>query len=368
MIGWKMKTTLFVFMLLFLLCTCSSKPSSNSGDSDQENEGATGKVEPVRIATEKTESLYQVVEASGVITSDRDVILISETSGQIVSLKFDLGQKVKKGDVLLSVDPEPYQIQVKQAKAQHAQSSAALKQAELEFNRIEQLFNSKDVSESQFDQAKLALAQAQAANTATQAGLQQAERALRKSSIRAPFAGEIASKLVKFGDTVAPATPVAQIVDRSKLKVQVGVGEDVIGLLRTGRKASLNIQSQQGEPITATVTSIGVKALKPTMSYPVELTIDNSVEDLRIGMAVRVSIPIGEPIEGVFFPIELLIERFDRYYVFVVEDGTAHEREVKLGPKIGKRVLLKEGVKDGDSLVISGQHNLSDQSSVQVVE
>ena len=359
---------------IFLTCEPESGEDVSPGGDGDKTEAADdskdAKAVPVRVRKLETSTIVNSVEASGSIFSDRDVTLVSETSGRIVANNLALGKNVKKGETLVAVDSEVYRIAVQSAEAGISQARAQGELAELEFDRIKSLHETGDTSDSAFDQVRLAKDQAQAGLKNAEAALANAKRSLRLSSVRAPFKGEIAGKLVKTGDMLGPGVPIAILVDRSDIKIAAGVGEDAISGVKVGTKARVVIPTLRPEPFGARVTNVGVKALKPTMTYPVELAFADAeiTKEIRVGMVARVELEIAEAIEAIMIDMDILTERFDRFYVYLVDGDKAIERKVELGIKVGKQVMLTGGVKEGEIIVISGQANLKDGASIRVVE
>jgi len=329
---------------------------------------AEGLPTPVRVMKLEKHEVVSSVSVNGSVASNHDVSVLSETAGRVVQDNMVLGKSFRSGEILLSVDPEPYQIQVQTAEGNFETANAAAGNAEREFNRMKTLHESGDVTDSQFDQVRTAYENAQAAVKIAEAGLKQARRALRLSSVRAPFNGIVAARLAKLGDTIAQGSLVAQLVDSDSIKIEVGVGEDYIGWLEVGHKALVRFPTLKIDAIPASVSAFGVKALQPTMTYPVELELESRPPELRVGMIARVDMEIGEKINALTVPLEVLIDRFDKKYLFVVKDGVAHERQVALGLEVGRDVVVTSGVDDGEIVVVYGQANLKDGANVTVVE
>ncbi len=359
-------------LILLLICGCSQKASETAveGDGDHESGEAASseKVIPVRVATVALKDLNHHVEVSGSITTDRDVTVLSETAGRVVAEYLELGKKFAKGDVLASVDAEPYAIQHNMAKAGLAQAKAGYEQAQAEYNRLKELHELGDVSDSMFDQVKMAYQSAQAAVQSAEATLSQASRALRLAKIRAPFKGVIANKLVKLGDTIAQGSPVAQLVNLENLKVAIGVGEDAIDIVAPGMEAQVTIPTIGGKTFLGKVATVGVKTLQPTMTYPVEVVLSDPPSQVRIGMVARVRLMMPTGRQVILLPLESLVERFEHYYLYVLDGERVIEREVALGETAGREVVVEKGIDPGEVIVVTGQNNLTDGAKVQVVE
>jgi RND family efflux transporter MFP subunit len=359
--------------LLLLACTTAQSDSAETssaiqidGDSDGE-EQKTVEV-TVRVKTVEAQEIAPQTEASGTVASERDITIVSQTAGRVTLDNMTLGKQVAKGDPLLVVDTESYRIALDAANAQLSQAKTALSQTEKDFRRAEQLYQSGDISEQMFDSTRFAFERSQGAVDAAQASVANASRNLREATIRAPFGGEIAAKLVKLGDSIAVGTPIAQLVDRSGLKVNLGVSEQVIGNLKVGLLAHVLIPTLNNEPFEATISAIGPKALQPTMTYPVEVVFNNPPDSVRIGMVARVTLQVGDTRNGLLVPVEVMHEKFDHHYVWLIKDNIAKETEVKTGERIGQSVVVTEGLKPGDMLVVSGEAKLKNDDRVKIVE
>lgn len=372
----RFKLSNLVFLVLifsFLSVSCGEKDKqAEPGKSKNATKSKKAELEkeiPVRVKSIIAENLVKVVETSGIITSDYDVTVLSETAGKIVQVEVELGQKVKKGDTMVKVDTEPYYIALNASQAQYDQAAVAFNQAEVEFNRAKSLHESNNISDQAFDTAKFSFERSKAALAASKAALDKARRDLRLTSVRAPFDGEVAARAVKLGDALAMGSPVAQIVNRDKLKIKVGLSEDDISGIKIGQVADITIPTlNNGETVPGNVLTVGVKAIQPTMTYPVEIEIKEPSDTMRVGMVARAAIHMDSGRKAIVLPLEKLVDRFDRYYVYVVKDKKAEERLVKLGAKQGRTVEILEGLKEGDVMVIEGQSNLKDGSKLQIVE
>jgi len=364
----------FVSLNLILFCSCNNEENADAKeDVNDETEKAVTEKEtkaiPVRIKTVELENLVKIVESSGTITSDFDVTVVSQTAGQIVRVDVALGQKVKKGDLLVRVDTEPYKIAMAVAKSQYTDGKVVFEQAELEYKRAKSLHKSQNISDQLYDQARFAFERSKAGLAASKATLDKAKRDLRLASVRAPFSGEIAARLVKLGDTLAMGSPVVQLVNRDKLKINVGLSEDDISGIHQGQKANITIPTLPSKAnIIGTVESIGVKAIQPSMTYPVEIVLDNQTEEMRVGMVARASIQVDSGRKAIVVPLEKLVDRFDRFYIYTVKDDVASEKLVKLGARQGRTVEILEGISIGDVMVVEGQNNLKDGSKLNIVE
>lgn len=364
---------IFLSLLVCLSCfSCNEEGAKTAGGdpdgSEADAEASEMIAQPVRVETLALKPVQRHVLANGRVESDRDLIVLSETAGRVVKVNCSLGQKMKKGDVLVSVDSEPYRIALDLAAARLEEAEAMAEQAKVEHERAKGLSESGNLSEQVYDQARFGHLRAEATLKTASAGARKARRDLRLCSVRAPFDGEVAARLVELGGMLTLGTPVAMLLGREGMKVKVGVGEDRVGLIRVGQKAEILIPTIQPEAIPGSVIAVGPTALKPTMTYPVEIGFDKLPDSVRNGMVVRAEIIVAETGHAIILPFEKLIDRFGKYYLYVTEGEKVVERQVELGEKMGRDVIIESGVEAGESIVVSGQGALKDGSPIKAVE
>jgi HlyD family secretion protein len=220
-------------------------------------------------------NLTEVVVANGRIQPVVQVVIAPEVSGEIIDLPVKEGQQVKKGEVLVRIKPDNYLAQRRSAEATYQSALASsnlaranLDKAQFEFKRIQQLFESKLVSDSQFDEAKTALAVAQASfETSThqveqaRAALARAEDDLAKTTILAPMDGTVTRLRSQKGERVVgtalmAGTEIMTLANLDDMEARVEVGEVDIVLIALGQKARLEVDAFRDRQFHGTVTEI----------------------------------------------------------------------------------------------------------------
>lgn len=319
-------------------------------------------VTPVSIAT-----LTQTVEAVGTISAMKDVIVSSETVGKIVGVFVKPGDHVHAGQLLVQVDDELKAIAVDQAQAQLQAGETNERKGRKDFERAESLHSTRDISDAELESYRLAFRSAEAQKASAEAALRFAQRQLSDTKIKAPISGFIASRNVDLGERVDVGKPIANIVDLSSLKVKLSIPEEEIVKLRLNQPAALHIDSAPDIEFTGTVYSIGSKTETPMgHTYPVEVVVVNKNLDLlKAGMFARVSVKANTVRNALAISKESLVSDDARQVVFVVENGRAAARPVKLGIQTGNLVQVVSGLKEGDLVISFGQKNLKDGSPVR---
>ncbi|HPQ71136.1 MAG TPA: efflux RND transporter periplasmic adaptor subunit [bacterium] len=355
-----------VFVGLLTLSVVACTPPAGAGP----NKGPAAPEAPVavRVSTLTPQPFTRFIQASGTVQSEHDVQVLSETSGRVVGDYLALGKKVARGQALVAVDAEALRIAVDAAQANYDQAKLTAAETDATLARAQPLHEKKMLSDSDFDQTRYAAQRATAAAKAAEAQWREAVRTLNKASVRAPFAGEIADKQVALGDTIAVGTAVAHLVDPQNMKAVVGVGEDEIDDIRVGMEATVNIPTLAGRTFTAQVARVGVSPLSPSMTYPVELSFADLPPEVKVGMVVSVRVPVETQADALSIPLDSLVQRYGKYYVYVVNDGAAEERQVTPGRENGVDIVLTEGVQTGEQVVVVGQEKLKNNSSVTIIE
>jgi len=356
-------------LALLLTATLASLGCGERRSSTEEAEAADGAQEAVPVATASViiGTAFEAVQATGTIQPRHRADIGAEVQGQVVEILKDVGNWVRRGDVILRLDPEPYDLAVAQAEAQLLGSEAAFRKAERDYQRNLKLYQSQDISQFVLENSRLQMQSAEAAYRTAEAALKMAKRRRRKADLVAPFDGWVARRLVDLGQTIAPGVPAVRVVDISSVKVEVGLAEKDVVKVQVGQKAVLSVDAFPGQSFPGKVTAVGPEADPRSRSFPVEISAENSAENrLRAGMVARVRIFTKELRDVPLVPRAAILERSGRTLLFVVKGGVAEERHPRLGPVTGDQVAIVDGVEAGEAVVIAGQENLADGTAVLV--
>lgn len=312
-----------------------------------------------RLAVEGYEvargSLSDSIEVSGTVAGAREAVLVSETQGVITAVLFELGQSVDEGDPLIRFDDRAEAASLNQAEQQ-------LNAAQLDFEAAERRFERGSSSRAELTQASAALAGARSAR-------EQARRAYENRTIRAPFDGSIADtgSDVQPGNLLSAGARAARIIDTSRLKMRVGVGERAVSGLQVGNPVDVYIASVRPEPFAAEVRSIGSGADPATGSFPVVIEWENSSDQLvRAGVSASARIYTNTAARNIIVPSSSLTTRGGETVVFVELDGTAIQRPVTVAGQRGPRAAISTGLETGEVVISSGVRALEDGSQVQL--
>lgn len=315
--------------------------------------------------TVKREPFTLVAELPGRVEPVRVAEVRARVAGIVLSRKFEEGADVKAGEVLFEIDPAPFEAALARAEGQLAQAEAQLIQAQATVRRYEPLVKIEAVSQQDFDAAKAALQSARALKRSAQADVQTARLELGYSTVRAPIAGRIGRAEVTEGALVGQgeATLLARIQQLDPVYVDFKQPvADALRLRRTlsdaenaGQSRSLTL-SFDGEPIQSRGTLQFADAAVDRSTGEVTLRgrFDNPNADLLPGMYVRVHAPQAHS-DAILVP-QRAVQRDPTGQASVMllgSDNVVASRPVVTGVMQGPRWQIKEGLEEGDPLIVS---------------
>ncbi len=347
--------------LAALLAGCSKKETKT-----------LAKVEPpaVRAAALRVESrpFDATVAITGTLVSPSAVTVKAETTGRVLKFTKMEGDRVEAGEPVIWTDDTKPKITLRQLETTVQVADAALDRAKVlegharsEHERAQNLLKSGGITDKDFKSAELADrdARAQVALSGAQleqarAQLESAKKAVHDTIVRAPVSGELQTKLVTEGAYVEPPTAVFSIVDNRRLELEVMVATADLAPIRSGQKVTFTVNAFPGALFSGHVIEVNPAVQTDTRSAKVRIAADNSSRKLKAGMFAQGEILTGVERQAIVIPAAA-VYRDDRSakssYVFVVENGRAVRRTVRIGRESGNELEIAEGLKPGDLLV-----------------
>jgi membrane fusion protein, multidrug efflux system len=330
-------------MLLFAAAGCSrSTPDGGLNAGPQA-------VDVVTVAA-SMQPLGVEIEAVGTARANESVEVTSKTSNTITAIRFEEGERVRKGSVLVELDSA-------EARASLAEAEAALAESRNQFKRSRDLFTSKALSESQLDLIEATL-------KANQARVDVAKARLADTIIRASFDGTTGFRRVSVGSLVSPGTVITTLDDASLIKLDFTVAETYIHALERSLPVIAATAGLPGREFRGEVTNLDSRVDPVTRSIAVRAELPNPKGELRPGMFMTVRLQ-GEVAPALLVPEGAIVPEQGHTYVFVVENGVALLREVKLGKRRPGEVEVLEGLKEHERVVIEGTQNLRNGLAVR---
>lgn len=354
--------------------------------------GEANRAVTVSTAVSTYETLELPLQLGGVLLPSQTVDISSKVTGKVVSLNVRTGSVVKPGDVLITLDSELIDSQIAQAEASlytaEAAAQAARNQAEIarigleaaqrSYERTKALYDSGASSQAQLEESEDRLTtaqqqyetacgpaqqQAQAAVDLARANLQSLKIQQANTVIKSPMAGILASLNVDEGEILSPGVVAATVIDTSNFKLKTSVSQQNLALITEGQEVDISIDGNPGIELKGIVSSVGPVSLNTGQVFPVEITIKNNGH-LMAGMAAH-AVTVARP-QGITVPASAVVSGNGKNYVFVIKDHSAHRREVKTGPRNDRKVIILDGLKEGEVVAVTNVRTLADKMTVKI--
>ena len=365
-----------------------------------------GDAKQVEIQKVELKLIKSSILASGTLAYREQVQLRSEVIGQVPELHVEEADRVKKDDLVITLDPKNYQAQVEQAEARVRIQQIAIERQRLliktlsdRFERQQKMFaknlvdeDSYEAIESELSLAKVDLRSLQESLAQARAALDQSEDLLSKTRIRSPMDGVVIQLDVKVGETVIagttniPGSTMMVIADPSETLTEVQVDEADIAQVREGQAADIFAAAYPDTPLSGTIQSIASVARQTqgqaSLSFLVKILLDEQdTMTIRPGMSVRADIYTESSEETLAVPVQAVLfdedsdeddkSKEEQTYVFVMEDGKAVRRDVETGISSDSDQEIIDGLKEGE-LVVSGPfrvlRHLNDGEEIEELE
>lgn len=301
----------------------------------------------VNTIVAKSEAATAREEVVGTVRAKRHATLEAKVSGRIVALPVQLGQKVKRGELLARLD-----VKEISAKLEHAR--AILTQSESDLKRYSTLIKQGAVTQRDYD----AVVSRNQVALAMRSG---AKSMLAYATIRAPFAGVVTHKLAEVGNMASPGRPLLKIEDPTALRLEVGVPSGLLSFLTVGGLIPVRI-AEMKEKLETTVAEISPAADPNSRTFLVKLELPPTAQ-LRAGQFGRAYVPTGR--KDILRIQRKAIQNWGQMeVVFVVEKDLAKLRLIKTGKAFGQMVEVVSGLDNGDVLVAERVPGLRDGQPV----
>ena len=386
------KSGLFAVIVIVFLGMFSVSCGSNPDEASEKQE------KPVAAVSVEEKDLVIYSEMTAQIEPAMEVKVVPKLSGKVEDVKVQIGERVERGQVLVTLESREIKAQVQQAEAalisarnaaasarsQIEQTRANYENAKADYDRIKTLFEQGAVSQQDLEGAELQYTVARTNFEASQqqlektpggyqaleAGVKQAEASLELAKaqldstvITSPIAGVVASRYIDSGEMAAPGSPVITVVDMDTVLARANITERHINRLEEGQEVDIRVNSASEATFRGEVTTLGLVAGESN-TYLLEVEIPNDTLVLKPGMSAVIMAAMEKVEDAVVVPIDAVVERGGKDVVFVYDNGKALERQVVTGLKDNEMIEIKSGLTTQDLVVTAGQHMLNDGDSV----
>lgn len=336
---------------------------------------------PVHITIVQQGAIEETSKYFGTIEARESIKVFSAVPRQIVKLYRDVGETVRKGDLLADIDQEQIVQAVRQAEAGLESAQAQFHNVTVERERIKKLYQEKAVSKSQLDATETQWNAARAAVKQLQASLAAAQAQLNDTRIVAPISGVIIARELHEGDLAAPQVPLFEIANMDTVKVKIQIIERDLSKVYPGQAARLTVATYPDTFFQGQVIRVYPTLNLLTRTADAEIELANPEKRLRPGMFATVKLIIQRKEQVTVIPKKTIIEKtvldtdtqastdkvFVEKHVFKVHGNRARWQTIETGIVNHTTVEVRSGLAPGDTIVAVGQHMLSDSSRINII-
>jgi RND family efflux transporter MFP subunit len=312
--------------------------------------------QPILVHSMPVKSQALVIDRNytGNFVSEKDGKINAEVPGKIMSIKVNEGDYVRKGQLLIKIDPT---LLLSKKRA----LDIKIKGLQDDVKRYTALVKADAVQAIKLEKAQLGL---KAAKAERQSVIEQ----LAKTNIRAPFSGHISHKFTEVGSYAAPGMPLLELTDIARLQFVVNVSEDDLDLFDYNKNYPIQISALPGQKTTGKLAMIASKA-NPSNDYPVKFDVNNTKDkSIKSGMFGNIFVQkdFGENV--IVIPATAVMGSEQEPKVYVIENGKARLKNIVIAKHLGNDVVIKDGLNAGEVIVTSGFINLFDDANVTTKE
>ena len=337
---------------VFCLLTLMLAPGCDRGEGKET--GAKGALQAriVKVVVEKVEprAMKDILVLPGETEPWLDILVPSDLAGRIEWLGPKEGDRVRQGETVARID-------VALLKAALEKAQAAFSLAEALLKRRKDLNARNIINQEELDRSITEF-------TLAEGALKQAKIEYEKGFIKAPADGIVNRIHVEEGEFIDRGKPLLHLVNIDKVKVTINVPELDVPCFKRGQAAAITIDALPGLSVEGKIDFISYKADSATKTFLVRVVIENPSHVIRPGMIARVALVRRTAPDAISAPLFALVERGGERLLFVEEGGVAKARAVTLGIIERDRVQIKEGLRSGELLIVSGQSELEEGTRV----
>jgi RND family efflux transporter MFP subunit len=330
-------------------------------------------VRSIKTLTVSKQASEKIFKFSGIVAAVDSSGLSFQVGGQVVSVEVDIGDRVKKDQVLAALDPEPYQLDVDAIKAELIKAKDNAAKSKAEYERQKRIFEQGAGAQRFVEVSEYNYKASRSAVNYQVARLDQVNRNLRKTKLIAPYDGTIAWRSVQPNEEVAIGQKVFEINATGKMEVQLAVPETTIDQIRIDDPATITFPTLPGETAQGRISYIGSAAIKAG-AFPVKVELDDANEKVLPGMTAEANLIVkaDKKHPGYIVPLQALLPapEANRGFAFVYDSQTSTVKKTAVSSRgtEDKEAIVYEGLADGDVIAVAGVSFLADGMKVKLMK
>ncbi|HEY7379406.1 MAG TPA: efflux RND transporter periplasmic adaptor subunit [Steroidobacteraceae bacterium] len=344
---------ILVLILAFagLISGCGEKADGKTPDAKDDKEAPAI---PVEVRTPRRAEMVAVYSGTASLEADEEAAVVAKVGGEVRAILVEEGRAVRAGQVLARLDGDQLRLEAQKA-------SATLAKLERDYRRNVELHDKGLVSPGAFENLKFEV-------DAQRAAYELAQLQLSYTEIRAPIDGVVAERFVKVGNTIKPNDVLFKVTDLKPLVVYVHIPERELERLKPGQPAAIHVDAVPQQAFVGHVARISPVVDPQTATFKATIEVDDPSERLKPGMFARVGIVYERREQALQIPRTAIIDDQGQSTVFIVEDGKAQQRRIRVGLTNDGLVEVTDGLKGQEQVVVVGQGGLKTGNAVRVVE
>ncbi|MBI1950116.1 MAG: efflux RND transporter periplasmic adaptor subunit [Acidobacteria bacterium] len=314
---------------------------------------------PVRYTEAREAPVRRVIQLPGSVESRTSSLVATEVEGLVEELAAREGDVVRLGQPLARLRTTSLELRLRASEAEHKEAKSRHRQAERNLARLQELFDSKIASQSQYDDAQSEHDAWEGKVERLAAEIERIRHDLERSTIVAPFAGTVVAKRTDVGEWLDVGAPVLEMISLHELEVKVDVPERHFSSLNPGATATVTFDALPGLSVSGRISAIIPRADPQARTFPVKVRIGNRDGRIGVGMLAQVSLPAGESYRATVVPKDAVIRQGAEQIVFTINGSGAVERAaVTTGAGLGEWIVVEGPVRPGTKVVTRGNERL----------
>lgn len=350
----------------FMLLMAGGILLQGCGNDKKEADKKTGV--PVNMIQVTASSVPNTYQYSGTVSSLKKSTLSTRIMGQIDKVYVHEGNKVEKGQLLLSIRSNDIMAKKSQVEANIVEVSAGLKNAEADYNRMTALYETKSATKKELDDVTTHLNMMKARLNAANKGKAEVEEMMTYADIRAPYKGVVTNLFVDAGDMANPGMPLLAVEGPGTFEVVTRIPESEIDLITKNDTVYVDVKSCENK-IKGLVTGVSTSSRLSGSQFETKVLLmpdEQQLQELRSGMFAQVEISKGEE-KKIMVPQHIIVNRGQLTGVWTVsESNTALLRWVRLGKSTSNQVEVLSGLSEGDQLILKSNARLHDGMLLEI--
>ena len=323
-------------------------------------------IRPVRAMVVAAGTGKTIIELAGEIQPRYESQLGFRVGGKLIARKVEVGTLVKRGQVLMQLDPLDLQLAQSQAKAAVSATESTLALAKADLDRYRELRQKNFVSQALLDAKEAAYKSAVASHEQANAGLKVQANQSSYSTLYADADGVITAVQAEVGQVVAAGTPVVKLARTAEKEVRVSIPEDQIEVLRQVTDLAVKTWANSNVAISGRLRELSPIADPATRTYTSKISLPRAGPEIRLGMTATVQFAVPA-LPGIHLPMTTLVNSKEGTAVWVVESGVVKLVPVQVASATGTDVLIAQGLSAGQSVVTAGVNQLRPGQKVSLL-